>query len=95
MRSPLTRPKKALLSGTNGRIFGAAEQPFAREIMSEIGRAKDSFLRALDPGAEQDHPRSPLRTAELELEQIQSHMTQKPLLRGEVGCACVRPAEYG
>ena len=27
-------------------------------------------------------------TGELELELIQSHMTQKPVLRGEVGCAC-------
>jgi len=27
--------------------------------------------------------------AELELELIQSHMAQKPMLRGEVGCACV------
>ena len=27
--------------------------------------------------------------AELELELIQSHMAQKPVLRGEVGCACV------
>ena len=26
---------------------------------------------------------------ELELELIQSHMAQKPMLRGEVGCACV------
>jgi len=26
---------------------------------------------------------------ELELEPIQPHMTQKPVLRGEVGCACV------
>ena len=26
---------------------------------------------------------------ELELELIQPHMAQKPLLRGEVGCACV------
>ena len=26
---------------------------------------------------------------ELELELIQSHMAQKPVLRGEVGCACV------
>jgi len=26
---------------------------------------------------------------ELELELIQSHMSQKPVLRGEVGCACV------
>ena len=26
---------------------------------------------------------------ELELKQIQSHMAQKPVLRGEVGCACV------
>jgi len=26
---------------------------------------------------------------ELELELMQSHMTQKPVLRGEVGCACV------
>ena len=25
----------------------------------------------------------------LELELIQSHMAQKPVLRGEVGCACV------
>jgi len=25
----------------------------------------------------------------LELELIQSHMAQKPMLRGEVGCACV------
>ena len=30
-----------------------------------------------------------LLVAELELELIQSHMTQKPVLRGEVGCACV------
>ena len=27
--------------------------------------------------------------AELELKLIQSHMAQKPVLRGEVGCACV------
>jgi len=27
--------------------------------------------------------------AKLELELIQSHMAQKPVLRGEVGCACV------
>ena len=27
--------------------------------------------------------------SELELELIQSHMAQKPVLRGEVGCACV------
>ena len=26
---------------------------------------------------------------ELELEPIQPHMAQKPVLRGEVGCACV------
>ena len=30
-----------------------------------------------------------LAILELELELIQSHMAQKPLLRGEVGCACV------
>ena len=29
------------------------------------------------------------RAIELELELIQSHMAQKPVLRGEVGCACV------
>ena len=28
-------------------------------------------------------------SCELELELIQSHMAQKPVLRGEVGCACV------
>ena len=28
-------------------------------------------------------------SSELELELIQSHMAQKPVLRGEVGCACV------
>ena len=28
-------------------------------------------------------------SSELELEPIQSHMAQKPVLRGEVGCACV------
>ena len=27
--------------------------------------------------------------SELDLELIQSHMAQKPVLRGEVGCACV------
>ena len=27
--------------------------------------------------------------AKLELELIQSHLAQKPVLRGEVGCACV------
>jgi len=27
--------------------------------------------------------------SELELELIQPHMAQKPVLRGEVGCACV------
>jgi len=26
----------------------------------------------------------------VELELIQSHMAQKPVLRGEVGCACVK-----
>ena len=30
-----------------------------------------------------------VRCCELELELIQSHMAQKPVLRGEVGCACV------
>ena len=29
-------------------------------------------------------------TAELELELIQSHMAQKPVLRGEVGCQVLR-----
>ena len=29
------------------------------------------------------------RCVELELELIQSHRAQKPVLRGEVGCACV------
>ena len=29
------------------------------------------------------------RELELELELIQPHMAQKPVLRGEVGCACV------
>ena len=29
------------------------------------------------------------RSKILELELIQSHMAQKPMLRGEVGCACV------
>jgi len=31
----------------------------------------------------------PALLCELELELIQSHMAQKPMLRGEVGCACV------
>ena len=31
----------------------------------------------------------PGRVWELELELIQPHMAQKPVLRGEVGCACV------
>ena len=30
-----------------------------------------------------------VEVAELELELIQSHMAQKPVLRGEVGCTCV------
>jgi len=30
-----------------------------------------------------------LSIRELELELIQPHMAQKPVLRGEVGCACV------
>ena len=30
-----------------------------------------------------------LTLTELELELIQPHMAQKPVLRGEVGCACV------
>ena len=43
---------------------------------------------------EQQHARScgglsELSKAILELELIQSHMAQKPVLRGEVGCACV------
>jgi len=33
--------------------------------------------------------------AELELELIQSHMAQKPALRGEVGCACAAGAAAG
>ena len=32
---------------------------------------------------------APNGAIELELELIQSHMAQKPVLRGEVGCACV------
>ena len=31
---------------------------------------------------------------ELELELIQSHMAQKPVLRGEVGCACVARGKW-
>ena len=31
----------------------------------------------------------PARGPELELELIQSHVAQKPVLRDEVGCACV------
>jgi len=34
------------------------------------------------------HAPTPLLT-ELELELIHPHMAQKPVLRGEVGCACV------
>ena len=30
-----------------------------------------------------------LLVADFELELIQPHMAQKPVLRGEVGCACV------
>ena len=30
-----------------------------------------------------------LSVTELELELVQPHMAQKPVLRGEVGCACV------
>jgi len=33
--------------------------------------------------------KGPLLLIELELELIQSHMAQKPVLRGEVGCPCV------
>jgi len=33
--------------------------------------------------------------AQNELELIQSHMAQKPVLRGEVGCACVDVAQDG
>ena len=32
---------------------------------------------------------STIRVRKLELELIQSHMAQKPVLRGEVGCSCV------
>ena len=43
---------------------------------------------------DQDQQQSSAKTthlahAELELELIQPHMAQKPVLRGEVGCACV------
>jgi len=40
----------------------------------------------LGQGAKKMHTRA---TAELELELIQPHMAQKPMLRREVGCACV------
>ena len=41
------------------------------------------------PSSTRHHRRRCRLCAELELELIQSHMAQKPVLRGEVGCACV------
>ena len=55
-------------------------------------------LRTHTPGVSvaRSNPQPPGRVpcyvssgGELELELIQSHMAQKPVLRGEVGCACV------
>jgi len=40
-------------------------------------------------GTAKNGPGTTAAKAELELELIQPHMAQKPVLRGEVGCACV------
>jgi len=47
--------------------------------------------RAVDdevPGAVEEEAGPAAPTTKTELELIQSHMAQKPVLRGEVGCAC-------
>ena len=41
------------------------------------------------PYSSSAHERDRLGLVELELELIQPHMAQKPVLRGEVGCVCV------
>ena len=38
---------------------------------------------------DRDEIYTPMSMERLELELIQPHMAQKPVLRGEVGCACV------
>ena len=49
------------------------------------GHVTDSESESEDESEEEDEDEG----EELELELIQSHMAQKPVLRGEVGCACV------
>jgi len=51
------------------------------------------FAQESRPAHRRSTPRTclNLQVDELELELIQFHMAQKPVLRGEVGCACLNP----
>ena len=46
-------------------------------------------VQAIEPSLTSGRPTLLQLRLELELELTQPHMAQKPVLRGEVGCACV------
>ena len=63
-------------------------------VKEEVFRSKIPSLTRSTPGPmgpERGHhvAARDTRWAELELELTQTHMAQQPVLRGEVGCACV------
>ena len=62
---------------TRGYLLGVV-RPFA-----------SYFCEAPDQGELWSPAKTTHLTRELELKLIQPHMAQKPVLRGEVGCACV------
>ena len=63
-------------AGGSAELKGTIPPP---KIDNEEGRADFKFSAL----------RHSTQSSSLELELIQSHMEQKPVLRGEVGCACV------
>ena len=60
-----------------------------REDRSRTGRTCCSRRRGQVHNARGPTAAGLLSVTELELELVQLHMAQKPVLRGEVGCACV------
>ena len=70
---------KSRLSTRGGQSLGRASAGRARGKAKEAGKSSAKVSGELAGTVRR----------ELELELIQSHMAQKPVLRGEVGCACV------
>ena len=62
---------------------------YKRPVAAEASVAAAVAVTAAGGAVEDGPEAAAIEEHELELELIQSHVAQKPVLRGEVGCACV------